>query len=88
MMNISVRYRRIADKGNGIIYFKIDGLYRSKLGLPASRATDICGSYDSSKKKAGILSFSHADIVNDFDFDCCVWAGNFRNTEQASKSAK
>ena len=28
-------------KENGIIYFKIDGLYRSKLGLPASRATDI-----------------------------------------------
>ena len=30
------------------------------------------------QKKAGVLSFSHADIVNDFDFGCCVWAGNFR----------
>lgn len=38
---------------NGILYFKIDGRYRSKLGLPASRAKGICGSYDSSK---GVLT--------------------------------
>ena len=45
------------------------------------------GSYDSSKKKAGVLSFSHADIANDFDFGCCVWAGNFRygNRQAISK---
>ena len=42
-------------KENGIIYFKIDGLYRSKLGLPASRATSLCGSYDSSKGVLTIL---------------------------------
>jgi hypothetical protein len=42
-------------KENGIIYFKIDGLYRSKLGLPASRATNLCGSYDSSKGVLTIL---------------------------------
>ena len=42
-------------KENGIIYFKIDGLYRSKLGLPASRATGLCGSYDSSKGVLTIL---------------------------------
>lgn len=40
---------------NGIIYFRIDGLYRSKLGLPASRATELCGSYDSSKGVLTIL---------------------------------
>ena len=42
-------------KENGIIYFKIDGLYRSKLGLPASRATSLCGSYDS--RKGCLLSY-------------------------------
>ena len=42
-------------KENGIIYFKIDGKYRSKLGLPASRATNLCGSYDSSKGELTIL---------------------------------
>jgi hypothetical protein len=42
-------------KEDGIIYFKIDGKYRSKLGLPASRATNLCGSYDSSKSVLTIL---------------------------------
>lgn len=42
-------------KEDGIIYFKIDGKYRSKLGLPASRATNLCGSYDSSKGVLTIL---------------------------------
>ena len=42
-------------KEEGIIYFKIDGKYRSKLGLPASRATSLCGSYDSSKGVLTIL---------------------------------
>lgn len=40
---------------DGILYFKIDGKYRSKLGLPAGRATGICGSYDSSKGLLTIL---------------------------------
>ena len=42
-------------KEDGIIYFKIDGLYRSKLGVPASRAMGLCGSYDSSKGVLTIL---------------------------------
>ncbi len=40
---------------NGIIYFKIDGKFRSKLGLPADRATELAGSYDSSKGVLTIL---------------------------------
>ncbi len=46
-------------KENGMIYFKIDGLFRSKLGLPASRATNLCGSYDSSK---GVLTILWCDL--------------------------
>lgn len=46
---------------DGIIYFKIDGKYRSKLGLPASRATSLCGSYDSSKGVLTILWCSLPD---------------------------
>ncbi len=38
---------------DGMLYFKIDGEYRSKLGLPAGSAKDICGSYDS---EAGVLN--------------------------------
>lgn len=40
---------------NGVLYFKIDGKYRSKLGLPAGRATGLCGSYDSEKGVLTIL---------------------------------
>lgn len=46
--------RLVAD--NGMLYFKIDGKWRSKLGLPAGRATGLCGSYDSSKGVLTILS--------------------------------
>ncbi len=34
----------------GMIYFKIDGKYRSKIGIPVARAKELCGSYDTEKK--------------------------------------
>lgn len=40
---------------NGTIFFKIDGKHRSKIGLPYSRATSLCGSYDSDKKVLTLL---------------------------------
>lgn len=49
-------------KEDGIIYFKIDGKYRSKLGLPALRATNLCGSYDSSKGVLTILWCSLPEV--------------------------
>lgn len=53
---------------DGMLYFKIDGKYRSKLGLPAGSARDICGSYDSQKGVLTILKYSvpagAADYVN------------------------
>jgi len=33
----------------GTIYFKIDGKYRSKIGIPPNRAKSLLGSYDSEK---------------------------------------
>lgn len=41
---------------NGTVFFKIDGTYRSKIGLPAARAKGLCGSYDSQKKVLTILT--------------------------------
>ena len=38
---------------DGVAYFKIDGKYRAKIGLPEGSAKDVCGSYDS---KAGVLN--------------------------------
>lgn len=40
---------------NGTIFFKIDGKYRSKIGLPYSRARSLCGSYDSDMKVLTLL---------------------------------
>ena len=38
-----------------LIYFKIDGKFRSKLGVPAGRSLNLCGSYDSEKGVLTIL---------------------------------
>ena len=43
---------------DGMIYFKIDGKYRSKIGLPAGSARDICGSYDFARKMLTILKYT------------------------------
>lgn len=40
---------------DGLIYFRIDGQFRSKLGLPAGRALHLCGSYDSERGVLTIL---------------------------------
>ncbi|MBQ6822262.1 MAG: hypothetical protein IJP39_07600 [Bacteroidales bacterium] len=51
-----------------IFYFKIDGKYRSKIGLPAGSAKDVCGSYDSQSGLLNILKYTvpegPADYVN------------------------
>lgn len=43
---------------DGVVYFRIDGKYRAKIGLPAGSAKDICGSYDSEKKVLNILKYT------------------------------
>ena len=53
---------------DGMFYFKIDGEYRSKIGLPAGSAKDICGSYDSAAGVLNILKYTvpsgDVDYVN------------------------
>jgi hypothetical protein len=53
---------------DGVIYFKIDGKYRSKIGLPEGSAKDLCGSFDSQKNVLTILKYTvpaeKADYVN------------------------
>jgi hypothetical protein len=45
--------RLIVDKG--ILYFKADGKYRSKIGIPPKRAMHFSGSYDANHKALTIL---------------------------------
>jgi len=40
---------------NGIIFFKADGKYRSKIGIPPKRAKNFSGSYDASRGALTIL---------------------------------
>jgi hypothetical protein len=52
----------------GTVYFKIDGQYRSKIGIPPERAKSLCGSYDSEKNiltlVCGSLPEGQAEYVN------------------------
>ena len=43
---------------DGILFFKTDGAYRSKIGISPQRALPICGSYDPENKVLTLLSFS------------------------------
>ena len=51
---------------DGMIYFKIDGEYRSKIGVPYGRAKNICGSYDSAKKVLTLLGFNLPSGPHDY----------------------
>ena len=43
---------------DGMVYFKIDGALRAKIGLPAGSARDVCGSYDSASGVLNILKYT------------------------------
>lgn len=46
---------------DGVIYFRIDGKFRAKLGLPSGSAKDVCGSYDSAQHVLNILKYTVPD---------------------------
>ena len=41
--------------GDNVVYFKADGKYRSKIGIPSSRVLPLIGSYDAANKILTIL---------------------------------
>ena len=51
---------------NGIIFFKIDGKYRSKIGISPKRSLPFCGSYDSKKQVLTLLWFSLPKIQSEY----------------------
>lgn len=52
--------------GDGILFFKGDGLYRSKIGLNPKRALPFMGSYDEENKLLTIVHYSKPEGVNDY----------------------
>ncbi len=52
--------------GDGILYFKGDGQYRSKIGLNPKRAMPVMGSYDKESSLLTIVQYSKPDGVTDY----------------------
>lgn len=52
--------------GKGIIYFKGDGEYRSKIGLSPMRAKDVLGSYDPASRTLTIVKFIKGEPTDDY----------------------
>ncbi|MBR1928046.1 MAG: hypothetical protein IJ840_09940 [Bacteroidales bacterium] len=51
---------------DGFVYFRIDGKYRAKIGLPAGSAKDLCGSYDPVAGVLNILKYTVPQGVGDY----------------------
>ena len=51
---------------DGMVRFRIDGKYRSKIGVPGPRAMDMCGSYDTERKVLTLLKFSRPEGPADY----------------------
>jgi len=52
--------------GDGLIFFRGDGKYRSKIGLNPRRALSIAGSYDEVNGVLTIVSFSKPESVDEY----------------------
>lgn len=51
---------------DGFVYFRIDGEFRAKIGLPAGSAKDLCGSFDPKAGVLNILKYTIPQGVNDY----------------------
>jgi hypothetical protein len=51
---------------DGMIFFKTDGKYRSKIGIPPPRALPLCGSYDPVRNVLTILWCSLPETVSEY----------------------
>lgn len=47
---------------DGVLFFKTDGKFRSKIGIPPQRALPYCGSYDAESRVLTVLWYSQPDV--------------------------
>lgn len=52
--------------GKGVIFFRGDGQYRSKIGLSPQRAKDIMGSYDADSRTLTIIKYTKGEPGSDY----------------------
>lgn len=50
----------------GVLFFKTDGKYRSKIGIPPQRALPYCGSYDPQNKVLTLLWYSKPEVASKY----------------------
>jgi len=50
----------------GVLYFKADGLYRSKIGISRKRVLPACGSYDSKNRILTLVQISVPEHASDY----------------------
>lgn len=63
---------RLIDK-DGILFFKVDGKHRSKIGIPPKRSLPYCGSYDPASNVLTILWYSQPET--DSKYVNSLWGG-------------
>ena len=51
---------------DGVLFFRGDGLYRSKIGIPPSRAKSVLGSYDAKGGVLTIVDFNRPEGATDY----------------------
>jgi hypothetical protein len=51
---------------DGVAYFKADGRYRSKIGIPRPRALPVLGAYDASSKVLTIVQYDLPEDAKDY----------------------
>jgi hypothetical protein len=51
---------------NGILFFKVNGKYRSKIGISSQRALSYCGSYDSKNQVLTLLWYSKPEKLGEY----------------------
>lgn len=63
---------RLKVKGN-LLYFKVDGKFRSKIGIPPQRCKDYCGSYDPGRKTLTIVQYNLPKDAADLPYVRSQW---------------
>lgn len=58
---------------DGFVFFKGDGLYRSKIGLSPQRSKPILGSYDASAQVLTLVTYTKPENLTDTDYVNSMW---------------
>ncbi|MCP4376503.1 MAG: hypothetical protein GY794_10070 [bacterium] len=59
--------------GEDHVWFKVDGLHRSKIGVPPARAKDVFGSYDITNNQLTIIQFTLPDNASGLPYPNSAW---------------